>query len=349
MPLWHGDCVRCVCFVCKCAHAQYSHLIFTSSFHLFPIFGQLNREIAQNVYNKAYADENDGQATIASGGAGVDDSSQSLGIDTKRDLLYKIHIKNKYIKRLLCEHGALIETNSRQRDEILMLNVSLKQSAHKLAETLAELIEQKKQNRMYAEDIARSHKKIIDVRRQMARIEQDKRQYKNDIVCLGDEIQKKIDQWNGMLQSKYSNISEADVDSERTHRTEAAVTPIENDYAVDNSRLEIEALSKAVKKRNAIIAEMEVLLTGLTNEISSSAIVINRIVKNLSQREINFADNLEKLHKHLDRIVTKPPSDSGDSGQKKSKKSKVKRSSNDASDDKGTKSRMKGKIKNATK
>lgn len=300
----------------------------------------MNREIAQNVYNKAFTDEIGGNAA-ATGGAGVDDSSQSLGIDTKKDLLYKIHIKNKYIKRLLCEHSALIETNNRQRDEILMLNVSLKQSAHKLTETLAELIEQKKQNRMSADDIARLHKKITDVRRQMSRIEQDKRQYKNDIVCLGNEIQKKIDQWNGMLQTKYSNVSEADVESGRMPSVEVAATSRAIDYSGENNRMEIEALSKAVVRRNAIIAEMEVLLTGLTHEISSSAVVINRIVKNLSQKEINFADNLEKLHKHLEKIVSKPSNDSTDSSQKKSKKGKAKRPLTEEGDGKVTKTKGK--------
>lgn len=313
-----------------------------------PVFGQLNREIAHNVYNKAFTDENDGNAVVGGrDGAGVivNDSSQSLGIDTKKDLLYKIHIKNKYIKRLLCEHSALIETNNRQRDEILMLNVSLKQSAHKLTETLAELIEQKEQNRVSADDIARLHRKIIDVRRQMSRIEQDKRQYKNDIVCMGNEIQKKIDQWNSMLQSKYTNINVTDANSARVQCTETATVANEIVCSDDTNRMEIETLSKAVKKRNNIIAEMEVLLTGLTNEISSSAIVINRIVKNLSQREHNFADNLEKLHQHLERIVTKLPSDSDDGSQKKSKKAKAKHSLNEEV----IKSKNKTKMKNGKK
>lgn len=259
--------------------------------------------------------------------AGADDSSDTLGIDTKKELLYRIHLKNKYIKRLLCEHSALIETTTRQRNEILTLNVSLKQSAHRLAETLAALLEQKQLNRSSAEDIERLHKKIADIKRQMARIEQDKRQYKNDIECLGEEIQKKIKHWNRMLQSKYENINELDATKVAKESDQSAAIPNESNGDVD--RLEIEALSDAVQKRNAIIAEMEVLLTNLTNEIGSSAVIINRIVQNLSRKEHNLAENLEKLHQHLERIVSEMPHDE----RRKCRKSKAKSSKKNESDD----------------
>lgn len=273
-------------------------LIFSFRFHFFR--NQLNREIAQSVYNKSSADAADS------------DSTQPLRIDTKKDLLYKIHIKNKYIKRLLCEYGALKDENERLKEQVLMLNVNLKQAAHKLTEAIIESMEQKRQHHLSTDDIVSLHTKIIDVRQEMARIETDKQQFKRDILNLGDEIQRKIDQWNEKLKKKYSNMRKTsslssvsdDVDGMANSSNDVNKQKVTD--AANDERLEVNLLSQAVHKRNVIISEMEMLLTELTMEISNSAIVINRVIKNLSNRENNVATNLEKLQHHLSKFLSRP-------------------------------------------
>lgn len=249
------------------------------------------------------------------------DTFQPLAIETKKDLLYKIHVKNKYIKRLLGENGALKEEIERQNDQILLLNVSLKQTAHKLTKAIGDLLEQKKQNHMTADDMADLHAKINSVREQMTRIEHDKQKYKHDVLYLGDEIQKKINQWNEMLKKKYSDYNSSmqtncnsemiDVNDKSHHAIEIKQRQHDDGVDIDKrsddeNRLEINILSQAINKRNAIISEMEILLIDLTMEISQSAVVINRIIKNLSQREKNFAANLEKLRNHLAKLLERP-------------------------------------------
>lgn len=258
---------------------------------------QLNREIAEYVYNKK-----------AESGAGVTDTDpvQSIANETKKDLLYKIHVKNKYIKRLLSENDLLKEKIDHQNEKILLLNVSLKQTAHKLNKAIGDLTEQKQQNHMTVDDIADLHAKINSVREQMTRIELDKQKYKHDVLYLGDEIQKKINQWNEVLKKKYNHFQcdDNDVKSNEMPRTDFKEETILGQY--DENRFEVNVLSQAINKRNLIITEMEQLLIDLTMEISQSAIVINRIIKNLSQRETNFATNLDKLRKHLAKLLDRP-------------------------------------------
>lgn len=62
---------------------------------------------------------------------------------------------------------------------------------------------------------------------------------------------------------------------------------------------------KAVVKRNALISELESLLTSLTLEIAHSAEVINNLTQNFSIRENNFTENIEKLQEHLYSILHK--------------------------------------------
>lgn len=64
-------------------------------------------------------------------------------------------------------------------------------------------------------------------------------------------------------------------------------------------------ISQAVNKRNAIITELELLLTDLTLEVAHSADVINNLTKNFVVRENNFAENLEKLQGHLSALLQK--------------------------------------------
>lgn len=267
------------------------------------IFFQLNREIAQHVFNRKESTEN---GTGHASNGGDMDSLQPLEIDKKKDLLYKIYVKNKYIKRLLSENEALREDIERQKEEILLLNVSLKQTTHKLTKTIGDLSEQKNRNHMTADDMADLHAKINSVREQMTRIESDKQKYKHDVLYLGDEIQKKINQWNDLLKRKYS---QADAHPENAIRdnTEASFSEMDaNQQRYDENRFEVNVLSQAINKRNHIITEMESLLIDLTMEISQSAVVINRIIKNLSKRETNFSSNLEKLHNHLAKLLDRP-------------------------------------------
>lgn len=143
--------------------------------------------------------------------------------------------------------------------------------------------------------------KIADVRNRMSRIKQEKRKYKSDIVYLGEEIQKKINHWNELLSTKYSNIEADDKRASENRHAEQ----VEQTTHDECNRIEIDALSKAIAKRNVIIGELEVLLMQLTAEISESAIVINKIVNNFANRETNFAEHLDKLQKQLARIVGK--------------------------------------------
>lgn len=274
---------------------------------------QLNREIAQHIFNKKASNED---GTVNASNSADADSLQPLAIDTKKDLLCKIHVKNKYIKRLLSENDALKEEIERQKEQILVLNVSLKQTAHKLTKAIGDLSEQKSRNHMTADDMADLHAKINSVREQMTRIEFDKQKYKHDVLYLGDEIQKKINQWNELLRRKYSNYQTSDkietiIDGNveiKNFDDNAVDQSASNDDEMryDENRFEVNVLSQAIQKRNLIITEMESLLIDLTMEISQSATVINRIIKNLSKRETNFATNLEKLRIHLAKLLDRP-------------------------------------------
>lgn len=276
---------------------------------------QLNREIAQHVFNKKTSNED---GTIQTANSGDTDSLQPLAIDTKKDLLYKIHVKNTYIKRLLSENEALKADVDRQNEQILLLNVSLKQTTHKLAKAMGDLSDQKNRNHMTADDMADLHAKINSVREQITRIESDKQKYKHDVQYLGDEIQKKINQWNELLKRKYSSYQasektvEIDADGIKNFDNDIIDQRTSNDFddgkclRYDENRFEVNVLSQAINKRNAIITEMESLLIDLTMEISQSAVVINRIIANLSKRETNFAYNLEKLRNHLAKLLVRP-------------------------------------------
>lgn len=276
---------------------------------------QLNREIAQHVFNKKATNED---GTIQTANSGDTDSLQPLAIDTKKDLLYKIHVKNTYIKRLLSENEALKADAARHNEQILLLNVSLKQTTHKLAKAMGDLSDQKNRNHMTADDMADLHAKINSVREQITRIESDKQKYKHDVQYLGDEIQKKISQWNELLKRKYSSYHasektvEIDADGIKNFDNDLIDQRPSNDFddgkflRYDENRFEVNVLSQAINKRNAIITEMESLLIDLTMEISQSAVVINRIIANLSKRETHFAYNLEKLRNHLAKLLVRP-------------------------------------------
>lgn len=260
----------------------------------------MNREIAENVYNKALRTDQNEEKTLSGNDSGENnDLFSAQQNESRKDLLYRIHLKNKYIKRLLCEHGSMIEMNAKQKEEILLLHVSLKQKNHQLEKAIAELITEKQSNRLNAENVDKLQNKIASVRKRMTKIEQEKRKYKNDIICLGEEIQKKINHWNELLAIKHLNINE------KRNAEEQNVEKIEDISNVDNKQIEIDSLAKAITKRNIIISELEVLLTQLTEEISESANVINRIVNSMANREMNFAEHLDKLQKQLERIVGK--------------------------------------------
>lgn len=263
------------------------------------------------MFNKKASNE-DGAVNVSNGDA---DSLQPLAIDTKKDLLYKIHVKNQYIKRLLGENEALKVEIDQQKEQILLLNVSLKQTAHKLSKAIGDLSEQKSRNHMTADDMTDLHAKINAVQEQMTRIELDKQKYKHDVLYLGDEIQKKINQWNELLKKKYTNYQSSDnIDVGANDEIKAFDTAIDQSQnrsdepptSYCDNRFEVNILSQAINKRNLIITEMESLLIDLTMEISQSAVIINRIIKNLSKRETNFATNLEKLRNHLAKLLERP-------------------------------------------
>lgn len=229
-------------------------------------------------------------------------------------------MKNKYIKRLIGENDALKHETEQQKEQILMLNVSLKQTAHKLSKAIGDLSEQKSRNNMTTDDMADLHAKINTVQEQMTRIEYDKQKYKHDVLYLGDEIQKKINQWNELLKKKYNNYQCNDgIDGDdktnagaKTKQLDNSIDKIVNEIdaqhttTYDDYRFEINVLSQAINKRNLIITEMESLLIDLTMEISQSAVIINRIIANLSKRETNFAINLEMLRNHLAKLLDRP-------------------------------------------
>lgn len=228
-------------------------------------------------------------------------------------------MKNKYIKRLLSENETLKADVDRQNEQILLLNVSLKQTKHKLAKVMGDLSDQKNRNHMTTDDMADLHSKINSVREQITRIESDKQKYKHDVQYLGDEIQKKISQWNDLLKRKYSNYqvnekATIDIDADGIKNFDSDINTVDqraNDFdekcfRYDENRFEVNVLSQAINKRNAIITEMESLLIDLTMEISQSAVVINRIIANLSKRETHFAFNLEKLRNHLAKLLERP-------------------------------------------
>lgn len=274
---------------------------------------ELNREIAQHVFNKNVTTENGAKNALNSTDA---DSLQPLAIETKRDLLYKIHVKNKYIKRLLSENDVLKADIEKQNEQILLLNVSLKEKTHKLTKAIAELSEQKNRNHMTDDDMADLHAKINSVREQMTQSENDKQKYKNDVLYLGDEIQKKINQWNELLKKKYSSYQANEKSTTDPIKIikhfdddiEHGASGIRESSRYDENRFEVNVLSQVINKRNFIITEMESLLIDLTMEISQSANVINRIIANLSKRETNFAYNLEKLRNHLAKLLERPHS-----------------------------------------
>lgn len=212
---------------------------------------------------------------------------------------------------MLCENDALKAQIQQQNEKILELNITLRETAHKLKQAITELVQQKRQNIFSTDDIASLHTQIIEVRNQMKRIEQDKSKYKNDILFLGEEIRKKMEQWHDILKNKYkSNVVDTESAMENVFSA-ASYTKAENETRLDGekNRLEINVLSEAVNKRNAIISELEELLTSLTMEIAHSARVINKIIKDLEHRETNFADKLEKLRNHLSNLLVKPNSD----------------------------------------
>lgn len=158
---------------------------------------QLNREIAQNVYNRG-----------ADSGGGADvDSLHPMGIDTKKDLLSRIHMKNKYIKRLLCENESLRHDIDMQNEQNIQLDICLRQTTDRLTKAHSDLLELNRQNTISAEEIVILNNKIKDISRQMTIMEKDKLKYRNDILFLGQEIHKRVDKWNDTLRTKRGNLA----------------------------------------------------------------------------------------------------------------------------------------------
>lgn len=195
-----------------------------------------------------------------------------------------------------------------------MLNISLKHTAHKLNQAIADLSEEKQQNHVHSDDMNDLHAKLSNFREQMTRIEEDKHMYKQNILHLGDQIHTKINQWNELLMLKYERVDGDDDDiddipdeaDDILNKRMTIQTKPEQNKTNEEGNFEVTVLSQAITKRNAIITEMEALLIDLTMEISQSATVINRICKNLAKRETNLSSNLEKLRNHLARVLDSP-------------------------------------------
>lgn len=300
-------------------------LVSTAQFS-FDVFRlQLNREIAQNIYNRALVDDNDDDGGSSSGGGTIEGSDKlQWNAVGKKDLVRRIHMKNDHIKRLMCEYDVLHDENKRMKQELLTLNVTVKQLNRQLNESNAELNEQNELNRQSNEAIVILQKEVNAVRSRMSRIEGDKRKYKKEILALGHEIEAKMKIWNKLLEERHEKVA--------TETRDSFADEIEPRESSQSRRLEVDALSRAVAKRNMIIVEMEILLTELTREIAESAGVINRIVNDLAQRESKFVGHLEKLQKQLTRIANhsiEKTSNSNETVKNPSPKSGKKKRSNE--------------------
>lgn len=210
---------------------------------------QLNRELAECTYNRAPTEMGDG-----------DSSMHPMGIDTKKDLLYKIHTKNSYIKRLLCENDSLRLQINQLNDKNIHLDICLKQTTNRLVKTNGDLMELKRQNTISAEDIVVLNNKIAEISQQMCVLEKEKLKYQTDILFLGQEIHKRVDRWQEALKEKRqrqptptmlkgdrmgsggTSGSDSDVSVSRRHAGSAR-----NDqgcHSSENERLEVSVLSK---------------------------------------------------------------------------------------------------------
>lgn len=150
---------------------------------------QLNREIAQNSYNRA-----DGNGDV--------DSPQPMGIDTKKSLLSKIHTKNQYIRRLLCENEALRHQIDKLNERNLQLDICLKQTTNQLTKANSDIVELKRQNNLSADDIMMLNQRLDEIGQEMHYMEKEKLKYQTDILFLGQEIHKRVNKWNDALRKK---------------------------------------------------------------------------------------------------------------------------------------------------
>lgn len=171
-----------------------------------------------------------------------------MGIDTKKDLLSKIHTKNKYIKRLLCENDSLRQQIDQLNEKNIQLDICLKQTTNRLAKANGDLMELKRQNTIGAEDIAVLNNKIRDISQQMCNMEKEKLKYQTDILFLGQEIHKRVDRWNDALRNKRQRmpaeavcLSDDGADVNELHlRRVPAIKVVDT----ENDRLEVSILSQ---------------------------------------------------------------------------------------------------------
>lgn len=199
--------------------------------YLFPNFCsfQLNHEIAHNVYNRG------------TGIGDADSSAHPMGIDTKKDLLSRIHTKNKYIKRLLCENDSLRQQIDTLNEKNVQLDICLKQTTNRLTKANSDLLELQRQNSISADDILILNNKIREISQQMCNMEKEKVKYQTDILFLGQEIHKRVDRWNDALRHKREKeprVQNASVsDDEGAHL-------IGNDLMRENIRQDLKELEK---------------------------------------------------------------------------------------------------------
>lgn len=177
-----------------------------------------------------------------------DSSMHPMGIDMKKDLLSKIHTKNKYIKRLLCENDALRQQIDQLNEKNIQLDICLKQTTNRLTKANGDLMELKRQNSISGEDIVVLNNKIKDISQQMCTLEQEKLKYQTDISFLGQEIHKRIDQWNATLRKERKRMppvadsdGAAEVNERHMERGPVGRQAIRDSQ---NERLEVSILSQ---------------------------------------------------------------------------------------------------------
>lgn len=178
-----------------------------------------------------------------------------MGIDTKKDLLFKIHTKNKYIKRLLCENDALRQQIDQLNEKNMQLDICLRQTTNRLTKTNSDLMELKRQNTISADDIVVLNAKIRDISQQMCKMEKEKLKYQTDILLLGQEIHRRMDRWGEVLQTKRqrSSPAESNVPSEQFEPKERrTMTAKSVQGSTEHNRLEVTVLSQVRQFQNTI-------------------------------------------------------------------------------------------------
>lgn len=149
----------------------------------------MNREIAEINYNRG-------------NGNGDIDLLHPMGIETKKSLLSKIHTKNQYIRRLLCENESLRQQIDKLNEKNLQLDICLKQTTNQLTKANSDIVELRRQNSLNADETMLLNQKLEEFSKQMQSLEKEKLKYQTDLLCLGQEIHRRVNKWNDVFRKK---------------------------------------------------------------------------------------------------------------------------------------------------